>query len=248
MAYDFGGEVARFGGQFKPFSHKAFMDQKPDLMTRGHCFGLTIVWLSRYVRDQSKGAVEALGNLNFTAASKDPQTIMVIRQIQNMVNSRGMTAQMNKGGIMPGAKAAAAQKSREIEAVFGQSDDTLINEIMKSLGIANVTFYGDGLAGTDLATSLIGLMQRLGSGLFAIHMGRHEVGAIADTKRGVCKFLDVNFGQAVWKGPGDASARADGFYGFLEAYFAAPAIRASYDDKTLKGVAGWANAMLPGDA
>lgn len=246
MAYDFGGEVTRRGGQFKPFSHKAFMDQKPDLMERGHCFGLTIVWLARYVRDLGKGGAEALGNLSFTAASKDPQAIMVIRQIQNMVNSRGITANLNNSGILPGAKKRAAERQKEIEAAFGTSDDVLINSIMQSLDVANVTFYPDGMPPGELASQLLALMGRLNNGLYAIHLGCHEVGAVMDEKRGVYKFLDVNFGQGVWKGEGGGQERADAFLGFLESYFNAPTIRASYDARALKGVIGWANAVLPG--
>jgi hypothetical protein len=241
VKFDFGGEVTRRGGEFKPFSHKAFMDQKPDLLTRGHCFGLTVVWLGRYVRDQSKGAAELLGNLTFTQASQDPQAIMVIRQIQNMVNSRSMTNRMNTG-----AKAKVRKKHAEIMAVFGDADDALLNDLMRSLGVSGVTFYGDDLPDLDVTQAALRYLRQFESGLYVIYLPKHVVGAIVDPKRQVYKFLDVNFGQGVWKFRGKAAVDADHFHGFVESYLTAPGIRQGYADGKLVGTMGFANALLPG--
>lgn len=244
--FAFGSEITRRGGEFKRFSHGEFLDQKPDLLKRGHCYGLTLVWLSRYIRDRRAGA-DLLGNLNFTQASKDPQTIMIIRQIQNMGNSRTMS-----GLLKPKDKADAAVRSSELDAVFGQSDDTMITDIMKSLHAPTVKFYGVPLDSSEKTASLLGLIGRLREGLFCILLGNHVVGAIVDRPKNVFKFLDVNYGQGVWKTKagtapmaGPAPDHGGGFMGFLEAYFADPEIRQGYAHENYKGVLGYASAGLP---
>jgi hypothetical protein len=244
--FAFGSEITRRGGEYKRFSHGEFLDQKPDLMKRGHCYGLTLVWLSRYVRDRRAGA-DLLGNLNFTQASKDPQTIMIIRQIQNMGNSRTLSSMMK-----PKDKADAAVRSSEIDAVFGQSDDNMLTDIMKSLNIQGVRFYGVELDSREKTDSLLGLMGRMSNGLYSILLGNHVVGAIVDRPKNVFKFLDVNYGQGVWKTKagtapmaGPAPDHGGGFMGFLEAYFADPEIRLGYAFENHKGVLGYASAPLP---
>lgn len=249
--FAFGAEITRRGGQFKPFSHGEFLDQKPDMMKRGHCYGLTLVWLSRYIRDRRAG-VDLLGNLNFTQASKDPQTIMIIRQIQNMGNSRSATQRLIGEPILPKNKEAAAVKQGELNAVFGQSDENMMTDIMKSLNAPTVRFYGVELDSKEKTESLLGLMGRLSNGLFCILLGNHVVGAIVDKPNNVFKFLDVNFGQGVWKTKtgtapmaGPAPDHAGGFMGFLAAYFADPEIRLIYAEGCYKGVLGYASAPLP---
>ncbi len=244
--FAFGSEITKRGGQFKPFSHGEFLDQRPDMMKRGHCYGLTLVWLSRYVRDRRAGA-DLLGNLNFTQASKDPQTIMIIRQIQNMAHSRATTMDM-----VGDNRAKAQVKYAEITRVFGDSDDTMINGIMKSLNAPGIQFIGVEVNSTDKGDSMIALMERVSDGLYSIILGNHVVGAIVDKPKNVFKFLDVNFGQGVWKTRAGAAPMAgpapnlgDGFFGFLRAYLADPDNRVSYALENHKGVLGYATAGLP---
>ncbi len=239
--FDFKGEVTKRGGEFKPFSHKGFMDQKPDMMTRGHCFGLTIVWLSRYVRDRKSAGGDTLSNLSFAKASKDPQAIMLIRQIQNMVNSHTMSL------MMADEKSKSVRKERygEIDAAFGEGHENIINQAMRSLGVHGITFRGVMDQKVDMTQPLLGAIGRLDSALYAIHLPTHEVGAVVDKRRGVFKFIDVNDGQAVWKGAGGSGEKP--FLDFLKAFFESPDNRRDYALGKMQGVIGYTNAMLNGE-
>jgi hypothetical protein len=240
MGFDFRGEVTKRGGQFKPFSHKGFMDQKPDMMTRGHCFGLTIVWLSRYVRDRKTAGADLLGDLSFTKASQDPKTIMIIRQIQNMANSSGITAKL----VNKTPKAERARAVAEAEAAFGVGVEGLVNDCMRSLGVHGITFGGVWDPMHDMSMPMVNSIGRVASALYAISLPTHEVGAIVDRERNVFKFLDVNYGQAVWKG---AAAGEVSFLQFMEAYVTSPNILNGYAGHGMRGVIGYANAMLRGE-
>lgn len=241
--FDYAKEVTSRGGQFKPFSHGAFLDQKPDMMTRGHCFGLTLVWLSRYVRDRKSAGVDALSNLSFTQASKDPAAIMVIRQIQNMATSSGMTGDMVKPGRTSASKEKARAFNAEIEAAFGPGHENIMNSVMKSLGVHHIQFYGVDSNGPDYTSVLLNQMDRMDSGLFTFGFYNHIVGAVKDQARGIYKFMDVNYGQAVWKNV--AGGTPDGpFQSFVRGYFDDPSVRLDYSGNKIKGLICGASAPM----
>lgn len=240
MGFDFSGEVAKRGGQFKPFSHKAFLDQKPGMMERGHCFGLTLIWLSRYVRDRSAGA-DKLSNLSFTQASKDPQAIQVIHQIQNMVKSSFMTQELIN------AKGGTGQD--KYDQVFGDMNDTAVNNILRGLGCGHVHFYGAAISERDITSRVIDAMERMDS-LFLVGTMNHAMGMVVDHRRDLYKFLDVNKGQAVWKGAGSDAPMAgprrfDSFRDFLRAYLGDPQTRQAYSGGGPHGVLGYLEAAIP---
>ena len=248
--------VEACGGRYKPFSHSGFLKTKEltalDSVNKGHCGGLSVLWLSRYDKKSLDSDMFAdkweLEQKTFTQIANSTQGRVIIHQIQQYEASRIHLRKTIKEKYKSATKDDVKNKlAEDFGAIDAGTARYVLESGLKGLGHEKLEFsepktFTDSTI-EDLMSYLFDTEHKFFTQDFQGHLigfTNHYVAAITDfTDRNKLKFLDVNFGQAVfsekydWPMPSDWIGKwkdkKKGFRAFLKSYLSHPDVQEAYE-------------------
>ncbi len=219
---DFTTLVAKHKMKFveMPVSHYDVMSKRAIKRDRGVCVGITTVYLASFGRSKDD-PMEG----DFAASLCDDKQLFVIKQIQQMEDSREITF-----GIVLEKKRDAGTY---VDMFAGVGLGNAFASNLTALGCKNVRLNqmdqtGYAAASTFPFASLARFCAKF-AGVHLIKFPKHVCGVIVDDEKFFYAFLDVNYGQA-------STSNAHVFRQFLTDFFTSETAKEYDDSNSTAGV------------
>lgn len=254
---EFKNLVAKHNGHHKDFSHLGFVGSEEikkflGSERRGHCGGLSVVWLSRYDKANIIGDAfvnEEYEPKKFSQIASSTQGRQVIYQLQKMEVSRSLLAGMLKDKYKLAQdkdKPRIEKEYKEMALISGYFENCLVSTLKHE----GLQFPGDATFGVDKMDDMLAHLYAKKDVLFGhdyaghlIALPNHYVAAITDFHGKGFKFFDPNYGQALFRSKYDhfspssdfsahtkkLKSAAGDFRNFLAEFFADAGVQKMYD-------------------